>query len=69
MNYSEFLFTQLLRDVAGVQIEYDVLWEESDAIYKIYEDSEFNNPNKPEYECMVDFIKHQRETIEIVFKD
>ena len=69
MNYSEFLFTQLLRDVAGVQVEYDVLWEESDAIYKIYEDSEFNNPNKPEYECMVDFIKHHREAIKIVFKD
>ena len=57
MNYSEFLFTQLLRDVAGVQVEYDVLWNRSDAIYKIYEDSEFNNPNKPEYECMVNYLQ------------
>lgn len=69
MNYSEFLFTQLLRDVAGVQVEYDVLWDRSDAIYKIYDDSEFNSPHNPEYECMVDFIKHYKETIEIVFKD
>lgn len=60
MNYSEFLFSQLFMchldklkfDVDG----YDIVFDNVLHHYNLYIDSPFDNPNKGEYECMVDYL-------------
>jgi hypothetical protein len=65
MNYSQFLFSQLIRDLLKTKypIEYDRLFEISSIIYKDYDESNYNNPNEDEYACMVSYIENNIEKL------
>jgi hypothetical protein len=63
MNYSFFLFTQLYNAIVGIQYEYDLLYEDVKKLFYDYLLSSFNDCNKPEYECMVAFLKHNEDII------
>ena len=63
MNYSFFLFTQLYNEIVGIQYEYDLLFEDLIKLYSEYDSSSFNDGDKPEYECIVAFLKHNEKKI------
>lgn len=63
MNYPFFLFTQLYNEVIGIQYEYDMLFGDLQNLYSEYESSEFNDEELPEYECMVNFLKHNEKRV------
>jgi hypothetical protein len=69
MNYSQFLFSQLLVAMVDTKypIEYDILYDGSQIIYKDYDGSKHNISNKNEYDCMVDYIQCNIETIKPYF--
>lgn len=57
MNYSFYLFTQLRTLIAGQGVVYDIQFGIDQNLFATYETSEYNIPNEPEYECMVNFLK------------
>lgn len=65
MNYSQFLFSQLLRDYlrTNYPIEYDILFEVSLISYRDYNESNYNDSNKDEYSCMVSYIENNTEKL------
>lgn len=63
-GYQIFLMIELAR-IAGiidVQAEYDVTWEQGEALCKEFENSEFNNSNVPEYEAIETFLEDKFST-------
>jgi hypothetical protein len=57
-NYSFFLFSKLYECVNGISEEpYDLLFGEILTAYEQYDTSEYNTSDKPEYECMLNFLK------------
>ena len=57
MSYSFFLFAKLYEAVYGVSSEeYDLLYERIKGAYDAYAESKFNNPNRNEYDCILDFL-------------
>jgi hypothetical protein len=60
MNYSLFLFSKLYDSIIGVNYEYDYMYDDLQTLYKVFEDSGFNNKNRSEYDCIVDFLKDNR---------
>ena len=65
MNYSQFLFSQLLRDLLRTYypIPYDMLFDISLTTYRDYNESNYNDSNKDEYSCMVSYIKNNNEKL------
>jgi len=63
MNYSFFLFTQLYMSVVGISYEYDILFDDLQTLYAEYEASNYNNESLPEYECRVDFLKSNENSV------
>lgn len=55
-TYSFFLFSKLFDVVIPNEHEYDLLYADVCTHYGKYCDSEYNNPNKPEYECMLQYL-------------
>lgn len=57
MNYSEFLFTQLLRanSTRFNEMEYDLLYRYGQ-YYSCFEGSEFDDEERGEYECIENFL-------------
>lgn len=64
MNYSFFLFSQLYT-VANPNdpTPYDMLFGDLQKLHSDFEDSLYNDPDKGEYECMVDFINAYKDII------
>lgn len=60
MNYSLFLFTKLYDVIVGHNYEYDLMFQDLQNFYKDFSESAFNDPNKGEYDCMVDYLKANR---------
>lgn len=59
-TYSFFLFTKLYEEVNGISNEpYDILFDKVSEAYDKYSNSEYNNMYEPEYECMLNFLKHE----------
>lgn len=58
MNYSEFLFTQLLRAYSDRfnTMEYDILYNFG-KYYQVFEGSQYDEGGKGEYECIQNFLK------------
>lgn len=62
MTYSEFLFSQLFygfietNDTEYEQLEYDIIFPIIVEHYKKYISSIYNDDNKGEYACMLDYI-------------
>lgn len=63
MNYQFFLFTQLYNEIIGIQYEYDILFGDIKNLYYEYLISDFNDDELPEYECMVNFLKHNEKKV------
>jgi hypothetical protein len=64
MNYSFFLFSQLYT-VANPNdpTPYDMLFGDLQKLHSDFEDSLYNDPDKGEYECMVDFLNAYKDII------
>jgi transcription termination factor NusB len=71
MTYSQFLFSQLLRDLifTANEKEYDLLFELSNNLYNNFENSEENKQDKSEYECIVDYIYNNTEYLETLIRN
>ena len=57
MNYSFYLFVQLRTLILGQGIEYDIQYGVDQNLFAVYEKSDYNKGELPEYECMVNFLK------------
>ena len=57
MDYSKFLFVQLLQahDIL-TDIPYDIVWENYQVPYEEFISSPYNSDEDSEYDCMEDFI-------------
>lgn len=55
-NYSFFLFSKLFDVIIPNEHEYDLLYADVCTHYGKYCDSEYNDPNQPEYGCMVEYL-------------
>lgn len=61
MNYNVYLFSCLMKlfDMEFEQLEYDLQYEKAIEEYVKYELSGFNDKNKSEYDCIVNYLKHK----------
>ena len=57
MNYSFYLFAQLRTLILGEGVEYDIQFGIDQNLFAMYEKSEYNDANQPEYECIVNFLQ------------
>jgi hypothetical protein len=57
MNYSFYLFVQLRTLILGQGIEYDIQYGIDQDLFGVYEKSDYNKGELPEYECMVNFLQ------------
>lgn len=62
-NYSFFLFSHLYNVIHPNETPYDILFEELQELYSDFEESLYNDPDKGEYECMVDFLNACKDII------
>ena len=60
MMQSFFYFSKIYDNVIGVQYELDYMYEDLLRFYNIYSASDFNDPLKSEYECIVEFFRYNR---------
>ena len=65
-GYSTFLMAQLAiqHGVIDSNMEYDLIWVESQRLLEIFEKSEFNDVNEPLYDCINDYLASYKESIE-----
>ena len=58
MEYSSFLFSQLLREFSPKydELPYDEMYGAHINLLLEFEKSEFNVDSKPEYDCICDFL-------------
>lgn len=70
MNYNEFLFTMLMKDTTHLGgYPYDELWRISKDLHDVYTRSEQSKQAKSDYDCMVDWIKENKQLINILTND
>ncbi len=55
-DYSFFLFTNLYNVVVKSELEYDKLYQIVCDEYGKYCDSEYNDENENEYECILEYL-------------
>lgn len=63
MNYSFYLFTKLFNTVINIEYEYDLMFNDLSEWFNKYESSIYNDENKTEYECILDFLNNNKEQI------
>jgi hypothetical protein len=64
MNYSFFLFSQLYTVANPNDLTpYDMLFGDLQKLHSDFEESLYNDPDKGEYECMVDFLNAYKDLI------
>lgn len=58
MNYNQYLFSCLLKlyNTEYEQLPYDEQYDVVKEAYKRFTKSAYNNPEKPMYECIVDYL-------------
>ena len=61
MNYNQYLYSCLLKlyDKNFAELEYDLQFELLPTLYKMFEESPFNDPNIGEYECITNYLTNQ----------
>jgi hypothetical protein len=61
INYNLYLYSNLLKlyDAGFNALEYDIQFELLPTLYKTFEDSIYNDPNKGEYECITNYLTNQ----------
>jgi hypothetical protein len=59
ISYSEYLFSRLVCEYKQSfrEMEYDTFFASIPILYKEFEESAFNDPSEPEYECIEKYIK------------
>jgi hypothetical protein len=62
-DYSFFLFSQLYSAIHPNETPYDRLFEEVQELFYDYEESLYNDTDRGEYECMVDFLNACKDII------
>jgi hypothetical protein len=66
-SYSFFLFSKLYSLIVKVDdYAYDVLYDDILSWYMIYDASTYNDGNKPEYECMIEYIQFHKKEMEAI---
>jgi len=55
MNYSMFCLAELLR-IKYPDLETDLLWDLVQKHYVWFRESEYDNPNQSEYDCMEAYV-------------
>ena len=68
-EYQFFLFTQLFNVIIEPECEYDMLYPIVRNEMDKYLDSDFNDSNEPEYECMEWYLKANADVISITIAD
>jgi len=63
MNYSFFLFSKLYDATYPNELPYDQLFVDLQELYLDYQESIYNDPDKGEYECIVDFLNSHKELV------
>lgn len=60
MNYNVYLFSCLMKlfDKEFEKMEYDLQFEKAIEEYVKFENSTFNDVNKSEYDCIVNYLKN-----------
>lgn len=58
MDYNQYLFSCLMKlfDKEFEQMEYDIQFDVAIAEYEIFENSNYNDGTRPEYECIVEYL-------------
>lgn len=69
MNYSFYLFVKLRDAVLGEGAEYDLQYGIDQQLFSIYDKSEYNTPNEPEYECMLNFLNAYKDNKIVLIVD
>lgn len=57
-GYQIFIMVELAR-IAGLiekELEYDTTWETAEKLYSEFQNSEYDDSNEPEYECIEKFL-------------
>lgn len=59
MNYNVYLFSCLLKiyDKEFNELEYDLQFQRVPKLYEDFFESDFNNENKSEYDCMIEYLE------------
>lgn len=62
MNYNQYLFASLLKelDKEFSELEYDIQFDVAIAEYEEFENSDYNDVERPEYECIVEYLKDKQ---------
>jgi hypothetical protein len=60
MNYSQYLFSQLLSlyDINFAELPYDIQFGEAMEIYNQFEKSNFNVDILSEYDCIINYLSN-----------
>jgi hypothetical protein len=60
MNYSEYLFSQLLSlyDIEFSELAYDIQFSEAMVLYSQFEKSNFNVDILSEYDCIINYLSN-----------
>jgi hypothetical protein len=69
MEYSFYLFVKLRDVVLGEGVEYDLQFGIDQQLYAVYDKSEYNTPNQPEYECMLEFLNAYKDNKIVLITD
>lgn len=58
-GYSIYLMIQLAQELNLIEkeLEYDLAWEQGTGLHQEFVGGEFDDSNKPEYECILEFLK------------
>lgn len=61
MNYSSYLFNNLLKEFSAYHSElpYDEMYDAHTDLMIKFEKSEYNTSEKSEYHCICDFLKNE----------
>lgn len=61
MNYNLYLFSNLIKlfDSEFEELEYDLQFLQLPLLYKIFEDSKFNDPKKSEHDSIIDYLTNK----------
>ena len=71
MNYSQFLFSELLLTYTKwfKDLPYDLKFSTALSEYEKYDKSSFNDSNKGEYQCIEDYIKDKFSNLVLTYID
>jgi hypothetical protein len=60
--YEQYLFAQLwaVMDSDFAELPYDIQWDEIPSKWRAFENSGFNDPERPLYDCIISFFENEQ---------